>query len=105
MVAAGRAEYLAVPTDSGRFAPYTAEYVWAEPLLYVPDQAYRRLTGEEWNRDTARSYESYSNTGGWAQPPADEGAGRPGREHLGRRLKSTHHECHSRRQRSRRRSR
>ncbi|WP_404869762.1 hypothetical protein ACI1MP_28365 [Kitasatospora griseola] len=67
-VAAGRAEYLAVPADSGRFAPYAAEYVRAEPLLYVPDQAYRRLTGEEWNRGTAHSYESYSDTEGRAQP-------------------------------------
>ncbi|PJN24959.1 hypothetical protein [Kitasatospora sp. CB02891] len=54
--------------ESGRFAPYAAEYVRPEPLLYVPDQAHRRLTGEEWNRGTAHSCEACSKTEGRAQP-------------------------------------
>ena len=38
----------------------------AEDLLYVPDQAYLHLTGEEWDRRTRYSYESRSNRDGWA---------------------------------------
>ncbi|AKL70902.1 MULTISPECIES: hypothetical protein [Streptomyces] len=38
----------------------------AELLLYTPDRAYKRITGEEWDRDTRYSYESCSNVEGWA---------------------------------------
>ncbi|MFJ9250421.1 hypothetical protein [Streptomyces sp. NPDC101776] len=32
----------------------------------MPDKAYGRITGEEWDRSTRYSYESYSNAEGWA---------------------------------------
>ncbi|MFI1566395.1 DUF4240 domain-containing protein [Streptomyces sp. NPDC020490] len=66
VVAAGRETYEAVLRDPQRFVPYAADLIWAENLLYVPDEAYRRITGEEWDRSTRYSYESYSNTAGWA---------------------------------------
>lgn len=65
-VAAGRTEFDGVLEDPAAFPPYTADLIWAEPLLYTPDRAYKRITGEEWGRDTRCSYESYSNTQGWA---------------------------------------
>ncbi|MFF6992551.1 DUF4240 domain-containing protein [Streptomyces sp. NPDC010273] len=67
VVAAGRAAYDATLRDPGLFTPYAENLVWAEPLLYVPDEAYGRITGEEWDRGTRYSYESYSNTEGWAE--------------------------------------
>lgn len=66
VVAAGRATYEAVLHDPQVFAPYATDLIWAESLLYVPDEAYRRHTGQEWDRNTRYSYESYSNTAGWA---------------------------------------
>ncbi|WP_448316660.1 DUF4240 domain-containing protein [Streptomyces sp. CO7] len=66
VVAAGRAEYEGVLRDPRRFTPYADDLVWAEALLYVPDDAYEHLTGEEWDRRTRYSFESYSNTAGWA---------------------------------------
>lgn len=74
VVAAGRAEYERVLADPARFRRYATEYVWAEALLYVPDQAYERLTGETWDRATAHSYESYSHTEGWADPTEERAA-------------------------------
>lgn len=68
VVAAGRREYERVLADPLRFRPYATDLVWAEALLYVPDTAYRHLTGEEWDRATRHSYESYSNAEGWARP-------------------------------------
>jgi hypothetical protein len=65
VVAAGREEYESVLRDPRRFMPYADDLVWAESLLYVPDDAYKRLTGDEWDRGTRYSYESYSNTAGW----------------------------------------
>ncbi|GAA4308420.1 hypothetical protein BJY14_003886 [Actinomadura luteofluorescens] len=66
VVAAGREAYERVLEDPAEFVPYVADLVWAESLLYVPDRAYAHLTGEEWDRSTRYSYESYSNTAGWA---------------------------------------
>ncbi|MFE5208738.1 DUF4240 domain-containing protein [Streptomyces sp. NPDC056600] len=66
VVAAGRAEYEDVLRDPRRFTPYADGLVWAEALLYVPDDAYEHLTGEEWHRRTRYSFESYSNAAGWA---------------------------------------
>ncbi|MEU4117128.1 DUF4240 domain-containing protein [Kitasatospora sp. NPDC028055] len=66
VVAAGRAEYGAVLGDPTQFRPYARDLVWAEALLYVPDRAYRRLTGREWEHPTRHSYESFSNAEGWA---------------------------------------
>ncbi|MFF2079299.1 DUF4240 domain-containing protein [Kitasatospora sp. NPDC058162] len=66
VVAAGRAEYEAVLGDPELFRPYVRDLRWAEALLYAPDQAYRRLTGREWDRSTRHNYESYANTEGWA---------------------------------------
>ncbi|MBD0738862.1 DUF4240 domain-containing protein [Streptomyces sp. CBMA29] len=66
VVAAGRAIFESVLQDPAVFKPYATKLIWAENLLYVPDHAYKRITGEEWDRDTRYSYESYSNTEGWA---------------------------------------
>ncbi|MFD7863427.1 DUF4240 domain-containing protein [Streptomyces sp. NPDC059783] len=66
VVAAGQEEFERVLGDPERFGPYAEEFVWAEALLYVPDEAYRALTGEEWDRGTRYSYESHANTAGWA---------------------------------------
>lgn len=79
VVAAGRAEYERALADPARFRRYAAEYVWAEALLYVPDQAYERLTGETWDRATAHSYESHSHTEGWAAAPEEQAAPTDGR--------------------------
>ncbi|HEY1178005.1 MAG TPA: DUF4240 domain-containing protein [Phytomonospora sp.] len=68
VAAAGRREYEAVLADPRRFAPFAADLVWAEGLVYVPDRAYERLTGREWDRGTRHRYESYSNTAGWERP-------------------------------------
>jgi hypothetical protein len=65
VVAGGREFYHEVLRDPALFAPYNDELIWAEPLLYVPDDAYQNLTGEEWNRETRYSYESSSNQDGW----------------------------------------
>ncbi|MDB1090166.1 DUF4240 domain-containing protein [Streptomyces sp. ACA25] len=66
VVAAGREEYEAVLRDPKRFLPYANNLVWAEALLYVPDDAYEQLTGEDWDRSTRYSYETGSNAAGWA---------------------------------------
>ncbi|MGW4028994.1 DUF4240 domain-containing protein [Streptomyces sp. NPDC004838] len=66
VVADGRNAYERVLGDTAAFRPYAEEFIWAEGILYVPDNAYEHLTGEKWNRDTRYSYESYSNTEGWA---------------------------------------
>ncbi|MFJ9448385.1 DUF4240 domain-containing protein, partial [Kitasatospora sp. NPDC101235] len=44
VVAAGRAEYETVLNDPALFGPYAEDFIWAEPLLYVPDNAYQSLT-------------------------------------------------------------
>lgn len=67
VVAAGRAVFESVLKDPAAFAPYAADLIWAECLLYTPDRAYRRITGEEWGRNTRHSYESGSNIQGWAR--------------------------------------
>jgi hypothetical protein len=66
VVAAGRTVFDSVIQDPAAFTPYATNHIWAENLLYTPDRAYERITGEEWDRDTRYSYESYSNTEGWA---------------------------------------
>ncbi|WP_127361644.1 DUF4240 domain-containing protein [Actinacidiphila soli] len=65
VVAAGRQAYESVLGDPVQFVPYATGLVWAESLLYVPDRAYENITGEEWDRSTRYSYESYSNAAGW----------------------------------------
>ncbi|MGW0550642.1 DUF4240 domain-containing protein [Streptomyces altiplanensis] len=65
VVAAGREEYENVLRAPERFVPFVNDVVWAEALLYVPDDAYEHLTGDPWDRSTRYSYESYSNTAGW----------------------------------------
>ncbi len=69
VVAAGRGVFEDVLHDPGAFAPFTTDRIWAESLLCIPDHAYEYVTGEEWHRNTHYSYESYSNTGGWAATP------------------------------------
>ncbi|KKZ75128.1 hypothetical protein VO63_04280 [Streptomyces showdoensis] len=66
VVAAGRTEFDEVLRDAAAFTPYATDLVWAESLLSAPDRAYRSITGEEWDRRTRYSYESYANTEGWA---------------------------------------
>ncbi|MEU9200830.1 DUF4240 domain-containing protein [Streptomyces sp. NPDC048332] len=66
VVAAGRTEFDSVLHDPTAFTPYATDLIWAEHLLYTPDRAYERITGEEWDRNTRYSYESRSNTEGWA---------------------------------------
>ncbi|MEU6005416.1 DUF4240 domain-containing protein [Streptomyces sp. NPDC047453] len=66
VVAAGRDAYAVVLRDPRLFAPYAEDVVRAESLLHVPDEDYRRVTGEEWDRGTRYSHESYSNSAGWA---------------------------------------
>lgn len=68
VVAAGREVYDRVLREPAEFVPYAIGLVWAESLLYVPDRAYEQITGEEWDRGTCHSYESYSNADGWAGP-------------------------------------
>ncbi|WP_370350650.1 DUF4240 domain-containing protein [Catenulispora sp. EB89] len=64
-VAAGRTVYESVLADPRVFEQFTSD--GAEELLYVPDRVYLDLTGEEWDRRTRYSYESYSNDDGWAK--------------------------------------
>ncbi|MFF9347130.1 DUF4240 domain-containing protein [Streptomyces sp. NPDC014734] len=66
VVAAGREVYEGVLRNPELFVPFAEDLVWAEALLYVPDDAYRRITGDAWDRGTAYDYESYSNRAGWA---------------------------------------
>ncbi|MFF2133709.1 DUF4240 domain-containing protein [Streptomyces olivochromogenes] len=66
VVAAGRAAFESVIRDPVDFVPYATGDIWAESLLYAPDHAYERITGEKWDRKTRYSYESYSNIAGWA---------------------------------------
>ncbi|MFI6639052.1 DUF4240 domain-containing protein [Streptomyces sp. NPDC050504] len=66
VVAAGRETFEGALQDPGVFAAFAADFVWAESLLYTPDHAYERVTGEQWSRNTRYSYESYSNTSAWA---------------------------------------
>ncbi|NJP68971.1 DUF4240 domain-containing protein [Streptomyces sp. ventii] len=65
VVAAGERAYRTVRADPVRFAPFATGPVRAGSLLSVPGRAWRRLTGEEWQRDTRYTYESYSNRAGW----------------------------------------
>lgn len=65
VVAAGREEYQSILRNPQRFTPYANDLIWAEALLYAPDNAYKHLTGDDWDRSTRYSYESYSNTAGW----------------------------------------
>ncbi|MET7370297.1 DUF4240 domain-containing protein [Streptomyces sp. NPDC005566] len=66
VVAAGRAVFEGVLQNPAAFTPYATKLIWAESLLYTPDRAYKRITGEEWDRNTRYSHESRSNTEGWA---------------------------------------
>lgn len=52
MVAAGRAVWEDVFFDVDKFAPFTSTRYDGEWLLYVPDQAYEQVTGQEWDRST-----------------------------------------------------
>lgn len=65
VVAAGRGTWEAVFSDVDKFAPFTATTYDAESLLYVPDQAYGLVTGQEWDRPTRYCFETFSNRDGW----------------------------------------
>ncbi|MEU0600878.1 DUF4240 domain-containing protein [Streptomyces sp. NPDC006393] len=67
VVADGGEAHWRVLQDPARFTPYAEGLLWAESLLYVPDRAYKALTGQEWDRGTRFSYESYSNRAGWGR--------------------------------------
>ncbi|MFK0047465.1 DUF4240 domain-containing protein [Streptomyces sp. NPDC090741] len=66
VVAAGRTVFDTVLQDPTAFTPCATDLIWAEHLLCTPDRAYKRITGEDWDRDTRYSYEPCSNTEGWA---------------------------------------
>lgn len=65
VVAAGRAVWESVFSDTEKFVPYTSTERDGEWLLYVPDEAYELATGKEWDRTTRYCFESYSNRDGW----------------------------------------
>jgi hypothetical protein len=65
VVAAGREEHESVLRGPEGFMPYAGGLVWARGLLYVPNKAYKHLTGDEGDRNTRYSYESCSDTAGW----------------------------------------
>jgi hypothetical protein len=65
VVAAGQTAWESSFFDVNKFAPYTSSEYDGERLLYVPDEAYELATGEEWNRSTRYSFESFSNRDGW----------------------------------------
>ncbi|KAA6218132.1 DUF4240 domain-containing protein [Streptomyces filamentosus] len=65
VVAAGRAVWESVFSDPDEFAPFTSTERDGEWLLYVPDEAYERATGKEWDHTTRYCYESCSNEDGW----------------------------------------
>lgn len=67
VIAAGSEEYESVFRDPVRFMPYANDLVSAEALLYVPDNACKHLTGDEWVRSARYSYDSYSNTARWTE--------------------------------------
>ncbi|MFG2596811.1 DUF4240 domain-containing protein [Streptomyces sp. NPDC048462] len=69
LVAAGREAYESVFEESARFSPFTATTMEGESLLYVTQQAYEQATGEEWDRATRHSFESYANRDGWPGRP------------------------------------
>ncbi|MEW2553044.1 DUF4240 domain-containing protein [Streptomyces zhihengii] len=70
VVAAGRPVWESVFSDADAFAPFTSTEYEGEHLLYVPDQAYQRATGRQWDHTTRYSYESCSNHDGWPHPRA-----------------------------------
>ncbi|MFJ9951909.1 DUF4240 domain-containing protein [Kitasatospora sp. NPDC091207] len=63
VVAAGREVYEGVSGAPERFAPFVGRH--CEELLYVHEDAYERLTGEEWDLLTRYDYESCANRDGW----------------------------------------
>ena len=65
VVAAGRDVYEGVFADPSGFGPFTAPALAGEWLLYVAQNAFEVVTGEEWDRRTQYSFESYSNRDGW----------------------------------------
>ncbi|MFC9331635.1 DUF4240 domain-containing protein [Kitasatospora sp. NPDC057015] len=65
VVAAGRERYEAVLADPALFAPHTATTLHGEDLLYLAEDAYEQVTGEEWDGPTGFDYESCSNEDGW----------------------------------------
>jgi hypothetical protein len=65
VVAAGRAVWEDVFFDVDKFAPFTSTRYGGEWLLYVPDQAYELVTGQEWDRSMWYCYETFSNKDGW----------------------------------------
>ncbi|MEU8464743.1 DUF4240 domain-containing protein [Streptomyces sp. NPDC029003] len=65
VVAAGQSVWESVFSDIDKFVPYTSSERDGEWLLSVPDRAYELATGEEWDRTTRYSFESYSNRDGW----------------------------------------
>ncbi|MCX4775482.1 DUF4240 domain-containing protein [Streptomyces sp. NBC_01264] len=47
VVAAGRTEFDSALQGPLVLTPYATDLIWAEHLLYTPDRAYKRITGEE----------------------------------------------------------
>lgn len=69
VVACGRQSYQRVAADPAAM-PKRADQ-WLEPLLFVAANVFAELTGreaDEWQPDTALSYETGSNLDGWPEP-------------------------------------
>lgn len=64
-VARGRAFYESVLADPVRM-PVEED---CEPLLCVAEQAYEKKTGDSFDFDATPSYETFSNSGAWAERP------------------------------------
>ena len=58
VVALGREHYLSVLKKPESFPTG----MWFEHLLYVADRAFERVTGQDFPRDSAVDFESFSNT-------------------------------------------
>ncbi len=74
VVALGQRHYERVLADP-KLMPKTLEE-WCEPLLFVAAAAWSKATGNdenEWEHDGPVSYETGSNSDGWATDPAAAG--------------------------------
>ena len=65
IVASGKDRYEQVLMNPREFPSYWTPNCWNEQLMYVADYAYRAATGEDFNRESSVSIESFSNRKGW----------------------------------------
>ncbi|WP_435260054.1 DUF4240 domain-containing protein [Thioclava sp. FR2] len=64
VVARGKLFYESVLQDPSKF-PGWSTGAWFETLMYIPAIAFRDVTGDEFERDSSVSIESFSNIDGW----------------------------------------